>query len=91
MLPYRNPVLRYILLVFKNLLGYFLLLMGVIMLFIPGQGLLSITLGILLINFPGKKKLELKFFSNKKVLYVINSIRQKAGKEHITIKKSNRF
>ncbi|MFP4546733.1 MAG: hypothetical protein ACOC2F_03880 [Bacteroidota bacterium] len=91
MLPYRNNILRYTMLILKNLLGYILILLGVIMLFIPGQGLLSITLGIILINFPGKKKLEYKFFSNKKVLRLINSIRRRAGKEIIVFKKSDRL
>lgn len=91
MLPYSNPVIRYTLLILKNLLGYLLLVLGIIMLFIPGQGLLSMALGILLINFPGKKRLEYKFFTNKKILKLINSIRHKAGKETIIFKKSDRF
>lgn len=84
MYEYKHPVVRYSLLILKNILGYILLILGFIMLFIPGQGLLSITLGLFLINFPGKKSLERKFFSNPKINRVINTIRVKAGKVPIT-------
>ncbi|MGL1893885.1 MAG: hypothetical protein OCD02_19765 [Spirochaetaceae bacterium] len=80
---YKHPIIRYTVLIVKNIFGYILLVLGFIMLFIPGQGLLSITLGIFFINFPGKKKLEYKVLSNKKVSSVINSIRRKAGKDEI--------
>lgn len=83
MYEYKHPVIRYSVLILKNILGYILLILGFIMLFIPGQGLLSITLGLFLINFPGKKKLERKFFSYPKINHVINAIRKKAGREPI--------
>lgn len=83
---YRHPFLRFLILLFKNILGYVLFILGIIMLFIPGQGLLSISLGIMLINFPGKKKVERKFFSNRKVNNFINIIRRKFHKEEIFFK-----
>ncbi|MBN2617697.1 MAG: hypothetical protein JXR64_05230 [Spirochaetales bacterium] len=83
MYNYKHPVIRYIVLLLKNILGFILILLGIIMLFIPGQGLLSIGFGVLLINFPGKKKLEYKIFTNKKISSVINKLRKKAGKEEI--------
>jgi len=76
----RHPFIRFILLLLKNLLGVLFLIAGFIMLFIPGQGLLTIFIGITLINFPGKRKLERKLILHPKVLPIINSIRQKAGK-----------
>jgi len=83
LIDYKNPILRYFVLIIKNILGYIIILLGIIMLFIPGQGLLSITIGLLFINFPGKKKLEYKFFTNKKISSAINAIRRRAGKEEI--------
>lgn len=80
---YKHPVIRYTVLIVKNIVGYILLILGFIMLFIPGQGLLTITLGIFFINFPGKKRLEYKFFSNKKISSAINLIRRRAGREEI--------
>ncbi|MEC7907208.1 MAG: PGPGW domain-containing protein [Verrucomicrobiota bacterium] len=41
----------------KNLIGTLFLLSGFIMLFIPGQGILTTILGLSLIDFPGKRGL----------------------------------
>jgi len=75
-----HPVVRIWALFVKNLIGVIFLIAGFIMLFIPGQGLLTIFIGITLINFPGKRKIERKLILHPKILPVINSIRQKAGK-----------
>lgn len=75
----RHPVLRWGGLVLKNLLGAFLVLLGVVMSLpgVPGQGVLTILLGVMLLDFPGKRKLELKLVSRPKVLRTINRIRQR--------------
>ncbi len=72
-----------ILLALKNLTGFVLFVFGIILLFIPGQGLLTIFAGLMLMNFPGKRRLELSIVRRKKVLNSINWIREKAGKEPI--------
>lgn len=41
----------------QNILGLLLLFAGIAMLFLPGQGLLTIIIGALLLSFPGKQKL----------------------------------
>ncbi|HEV2802916.1 MAG TPA: hypothetical protein VGW12_20795 [Pyrinomonadaceae bacterium] len=73
----RHPVLRWAGLVLKNLLGLVLVLFGVVMSLpgVPGQGVLTILLGIMLLDFPGKRRLELKLVSRPKVLSTINRIR----------------
>ena len=75
----RHPVLRWGGLVVKNLLGVFLVLLGVLMSLpgVPGQGVLTILLGVMLLDFPGKRGLELKLVSRPKVLRTINRIRQR--------------
>jgi hypothetical protein len=75
----RHPVLRWGGLVVKNLLGAFLVLLGVLMSLpgVPGQGVLTILLGVMLLDFPGKRRLELKLVSRPKVLHTINRIRQR--------------
>ncbi|HYP00899.1 MAG TPA: hypothetical protein VER76_11965 [Pyrinomonadaceae bacterium] len=75
----RHPVLRWGGLVVKNLLGAFLVLLGVLMSLpgVPGQGVLTILLGVMLLDFPGKRGLELKLVSRPKVLRTINRIRQR--------------
>lgn len=75
----RHPVLRWGGLIVKNLLGVFLVLLGVVMSLpgVPGQGVLTILLGVMLLDFPGKRNLELKLVSRPKVLRTINRIRQR--------------
>jgi hypothetical protein len=75
----RHPVLRWGGLILKNLLGAFLVLLGVVMSLpgVPGQGVLTILLGVMLLDFPGKRRLELKLVSRPKVLRTINRIRQR--------------
>lgn len=74
----KYPLLRLAVLVLKNALGVALLLGGVLMLFLPGQGLLTIFLGIMLMDFPGKYRLERYLISRGPVLKSINWIRRKA-------------
>jgi hypothetical protein len=75
----RRPVLRLCVLILKNLLGLVLFLAGVLMLFLPGQGLLTIFLGIMLMDFPGKYRLERYIISRGPVLRGINWLRQRSG------------
>ena len=75
----RHPVQRWAFRVSKNLLGGLVFLAGVAMLVLPGQGMLTILLGLSLLDFPGKRKLELKIVRLRGVKRVINWIRAKAG------------
>ena len=54
----RHPVMRWIVLGVKNVTGGLLLLAGLVMLVLPGQGLLTLFIGMSLIDFPGKFRLE---------------------------------
>src|SRR5262245_3703164 len=47
----RHPALQIIGKVAKNFLGFALVVAGVIMLFTPGQGVLTILLGVMLLDF----------------------------------------
>jgi hypothetical protein len=62
----------------KNALGLILLLAGFAMLLLPGQGILTILVGITLLNFPGKRRLELRIVRQRSVLRAINWMRAKA-------------
>ncbi len=64
----------------RNLFGFLLLLAGVIMLVTPGQGVISILLGLSLMEFPGKRQLELKLIRNDATFQAINWLREKANK-----------
>jgi hypothetical protein len=78
---FKHPVIRLIIISIKNMLGWLLILAGIIMLVLPGQGLITLVTGLLLINFPGKRKLERKLVSSDRVLSSINWLRIRHGKE----------
>lgn len=80
-----HSIFRIVILVGKNLLGWVLLLGGIIMLFIPGQGLLTIAMGLLLMDYPGKFALERKIASNPKILNGLNWLRDKANVQPLEI------
>ena len=81
----RHPLVRLLLLLLKNLIGALFLLMGLIMLFVPGQGLLTLLIGTMLIDFPGKRGLELRFIRNRRIAGAANWIRAKAGRNPIQL------
>ncbi|MEP6959400.1 MAG: PGPGW domain-containing protein [Nitrospirota bacterium] len=75
-----HPALRLLGLVVKNVLGVVLLLAGFAMLFLPGQGLLTMLIGVSLMDFPRKRELEAKMVSQPTLLGVINAMRHKFDK-----------
>lgn len=75
----RHPVMRWGLLIGKNLLGYIIVLIGIAMLVLPGQGILTIVIGMILISFPGKFRLERWIITRGPVFRAINAIRKRSG------------
>ncbi|TYK66280.1 hypothetical protein [Colwellia echini] len=65
----------------KIIIGVFLLLCGLLMLVLPGQGLITMVIGLSLIPFPGKDKLVQYILSRKSIRTSLNWIRVKAKKE----------
>ena len=78
----RHPFLRWPLLIGKNLLGVFLVLLGAAMSLpgIPGQGILTILLGAMLLDFPGKRRAERWLLGRRGVLKTINRMRGRYGR-----------
>lgn len=79
----KQPTLRVALLVAKNLAGAILLLVGIIMIVTPGQGLLTILMGLVLLDFPGKYELQRKLVARSGVWRSINWLRKRAGKSEL--------
>lgn len=75
---HRHPVIRAILLIGKNLIGYVLIAAGIAMLLLPGQGMLTILIGIILIDMPGKYRLEKWVVTRPPVLRSVNWLRHRA-------------
>ena len=75
----RHPLVRIGLLASKNLGGVVLILAGVAMLVLPGQGILTIVLGLMCLDFPGKFALEQWLALRPPVMRAMNWMRAKAG------------
>jgi hypothetical protein len=81
-----HPVLRLMGVAAKNLLGLIFLLAGFAMLFLPGQGILTMLIGVSLLDFPGRRHLERRLIGRPSVLQAINKVRKKFGKPPLEIK-----
>lgn len=63
----------------KNLVGLVLFLAGLAMVGLPGQGLLTMFIGLSLLDFPGKRKLELNLIRRPSVQRAVNWMRARKG------------
>ena len=83
----KPTVVRYLLIAGKNLLGFVLVVLGIIMSVpgVPGQGILTILLGVMLLDFPGRRRLEHKLVSRPQVLNTINKLRHKFDKPKLVL------
>ncbi len=85
----RHPAVRLGVRIAKNLLGVVFLLAGLAMLFIPGQGLLTMFIGLLLIEGPGKRRFELWLVRRPAVLRGLNWVRQKAKRAPLQVEEED--
>ena len=64
----------------RNLLGLILLAGGFLMLFIPGQGVLTIVMGLILMDYPGKYSVEKAIIGYPALFKGLNWLRARAHK-----------
>lgn len=76
-----HPAVYFGVRILKNLLAVVLIAGGILMIVLPGQGILTILIGIGISDFPGKYRLERKLVSLPGILTAINWIRKKAKVE----------
>ena len=83
----RHTAIRWSGVIAKNLLGIVLVLLGILMSIpgVPGQGILTILLGVMLLDFPGKRQLEHKLVSRPMILEKINRLRHKFSKPPLVL------
>jgi len=62
-----------------------LILAGVAMLVLPGQGMLTILVGVSLLDFPAKRVWQRRILRRPSVLRALNGIRARAGKEPFSV------
>lgn len=85
MLATRHPVIRFGILVIKNVVGAVLVVAGLVMLVLPGQGVLTILVGLSLLNFPGKYRLERWIISRPAVFQSMNWLRRRYGRKPLVL------
>ena len=71
----------------KNIAGVLLVALGVVLSLpgVPGQGLLTVLLGIMLLDFPGRHRLEQKLLSKPSILNSINKLRGRFKKKPLEL------
>src|SRR5690349_1169262 len=77
-----NATIRVLKVIGKNVGGWLLIALGIVLSVpgVPGQGLLTILLGVMLVDFPGKHRLEHKLLSRPGIINTINRLRGRFGK-----------
>ncbi len=83
--PRRHSSLRLVWMIAKNILGCAFLILGLLMLVLPGQGLLTLLIALALLNFPGKFQLQRWVVTRRGVLDAITWIRKKRGREPLLL------
>jgi uncharacterized membrane protein SpoIIM required for sporulation len=80
-----KPLVRTIFLTVKNTIGGFLLVAGIAMLLLPGQGIFTILAALAMLDFPGKRDLEMRILHRRAVMRTINWLRLRAGREPLSL------
>jgi len=83
----RPPIIRGLAIIGKNLLGVMLVGVGILLSLpgIPGQGILTILLGVMLLDFPGRRRLEHWIVSRPRLLKTINKLRHRFSKPALVL------
>lgn len=79
-LPNSSWFTRWGAVVAKNIAGLVLVIAGIIMLVGPGQGILTILIGLILMDIPGKRPLEARLIKRPIILAAVNNFRAKYNK-----------
>ena len=81
----KNPLMWLLIMILKNAIGLALILCGILMLILPGQGVLTIITGLIFLDYPGKFRFERLLVKNKLILNSMNWIRRKLDKPVLII------
>lgn len=84
-LPNSSWLTRWGAVVGKNVIGLVLVIAGIIMLVGPGQGILTILIGLMLMDIPGKRPLEARLIKRPAVLAAVNSFRARYDKPPLIV------
>lgn len=79
-----HPVPRIFFLIGKNLLGLLLVMIGIILLFLPGQGLLTIVFGILILDFPRRYQMKRWLIQRPAICRTVNWLRRRYSRRPLS-------
>ncbi len=79
-LPNSSWLTRWGAVVAKNIVGVVLVIAGIVMLIGPGQGILTILIGLIMMDIPGKRPIEARIIKRPAVLHAVNALRARYGK-----------
>jgi hypothetical protein len=81
-MPNSGFLVRWGAVILKNILGVLLIGLGLVLSLpgVPGQGLLTILLGIIMLDIPGKRPLEARIIKRPTILAAINNLRARYNK-----------
>jgi hypothetical protein len=73
--------------ILKNLLGVLLIALGIVLSLpgVPGQGLLTILLGLIMLDIPGKRPLEARIIQRPTIQSAINKLRARFNKPPLVL------
>ncbi len=79
----QHPIIQITMVIAKNILGCFFVVIGFLMLLplVPGQGIMTMLIGVMFLDFPGKYHLERRLVSYGPVFRSINWLRHRTGRE----------
>lgn len=71
----------------KNLLGVFLILLGIVLSVpgVPGQGIITILLGLIMLDIPGKRPIEARIIQRPAILGSLNALRARFNKPPLVV------
>ena len=81
-LPGKPWLVRWSAVLLKNVCGLFLILLGIVLSLpgVPGQGILTILLGLIMMDIPYKRPLEARIIKRPTVLAAVNNLRARYKK-----------
>jgi hypothetical protein len=86
-LPNTHWTVKWGAVILKNLLGVFLIALGIVLSLpgVPGQGLLTILLGLIMLDIPGKRPLEARIIQRPAIQAAINKLRARFNKPPLVL------
>ncbi len=86
-LPNSSWAVRWGAIILKNTFGVFLVFLGLLLSLpgVPGQGLLTILLGLIMIDIPGKRPFEARIIKRPTILAAANNLRATYKKEPLVL------